>query len=327
MQDGIQAEPGSPQFTSSLLERLRADPDVCPDGSLTLREMRASSRNTMVFRVSCGEMPLFCKAELSTRPSFVKDEHAMLLELQKRLAGAGVRSLTPVAAYPDLRVLVTREESGDSVRHYIDKALRAPEGSPARCFVEGLMERSAEALYRFHVAFGLRRDETGVERASSYMDFHPGNLLVTSRDERNPIIMMDPPPHEPPERPVHFDLGTFCFGIARAGFTPYAVARFPQRWLDDLKATFLAGYFRRLGRASRADDLEAIKASERARAASALRRYAEFHRFPNWPVEFFRMAYFSPVIGAYLTLHLPRSYRRVARAQPMRVALEAGKRA
>ena len=320
------AQPGGAEFTATLLERLRADPGVCAGGELSLRGMRASSRNTVIYRVSCGDAALFCKAELRTRPSFVKDEHEMLLELQKRLAGTGVRSLTPVAVYPDMRVLVTREESGESLRHYIDEALRAPLGSTARCFVEGLMRRSAEALYRFHVAFGLRRDETGLEQACSYMDFHPGNLLVTSRDAREPLVMMDPPPREP-ERPVHFDLGTFCFGIARAGFTPQAVLRFQQRWLDGLKADFIGAYFSRLGRRVTAADLARIRAAERHRAGRALVRYGQFFRYRNWARELARMAYFSPIIGAYLALQLPRSYRRLARAQPLAVALEAGKRA
>lgn len=300
-------EPGSAQFTAALLERLKADPGACPGGEPVLRELRMHSRNTAIFRVACGDRRLVCKAELGGRRSYVEEEHGMLRVLQQRLAGSGVRSLSPVAIYPELRVLVTREESGQTVRHVLDQALRSAAGSPTRRLGLSLMERSADALYRFHAAFGLRRDERGVELAASYMDFHPGNLLVGADGS---LIMIDPPPREP-ERPVQFDLGRFCFGVARAGFTPGALPRRPQRWLDALKAAFVGAYFTRLGRAATAEDIAAIKASEHSRARRAIKRYGQFHRFPNWPAELARLAYFTPLICAYVAFHLPRSYRRL----------------
>ena len=101
---------GSERFTSLLLERLRADERV--DKPVALESVRVSSRNTVVYRVRGGDTPLFCKVERGTRPVFVEDEYAMLLKLQRRLAGAGLRALVPLAVYPDLRALVSREEAG-----------------------------------------------------------------------------------------------------------------------------------------------------------------------------------------------------------------------
>lgn len=310
-------QPGSDAFAERLLEALRGS----VVGEVAIDEVHASSRNTVIYRVTSESGRLICKAELDTRPASVDEEYRMLGELQRRMAGSGVRSLVPVAVYPELGVLVTREEPGETVRRYIDRALA---DAQRRCFVEGLMEPCAEAIYRFHAAFGLAR-EGGVEHACSYMDFHPGNLLVTS-EERRTLVMMDPPPKEP-ARPVHFDLGTFCFGIARAGFTPFTLGRFPQQWLDRLKADFVAAYFRHLGRPVGAADLARIEAIERHRAGRALLRYAQFFRYRNWPREIARLAWFSPIIGGYVAFHLPTSYRRLARAQPIPVVpAEAGKR-
>jgi hypothetical protein len=127
-------------------------------------------------------------------------------------------------------------------------------------------------------------------------------------------------------RPVHFDIGAFCFGMARAGFSPRALACLSQDWIDRLKAEFIAAYFRRLGRAVTAQDLARIRAVERHRAGRALLRYAQFFRYRNWPREVARMAYFFPIICAYVVLHLPISYRRLARARVLPAVLEAAKR-
>lgn len=309
-------KPGSIEFKERLIARLGES--TAED--IVVHEVRASSRNTVIYRVRAGETPLICKAELATRPASVQCEYEMLLELQRRLSGP-VRPLVPVAVYPEIGVLVTREEPGETVRRYIDRAVADPK---LRGTVEDLMDPCAEALHRFHGAFGIARHD-GLEHACSYMDFHPGNLLVTS-EERRTLVMMDPPPKEP-MKPVHFDIGTFCFGIARAGFTPYALGRFPQQWLDKLKADFVAAYFRRLGRPVRASDLSSMKRFERRRAGRAVLRYAQFFRYRNWLREFARLAWFSPIIGAYVALHLPRSYRRLARAQSLLVVTaEAGKR-
>jgi len=302
--------PGTAEFTERLLERLRENTSI--RGEPAVESIAASSRNTLIYRVRKGDTPLVCKADLGTRTTWMADEYQKLVELQERLAGTGARSLVPIAVYPDLGVLVTREEPGDTARRYIDRALAAGPGSEERRITEDLMDPCAEALFRFHVTFGLRRGDRAPERVVSYSDFHPGNLLVSPTDGELTIVMMDPPPKEK-GRTAHWDIGTFCFGIARAGFTPYGVTRFSQNWLDELKARFIRGYFERLGRSVTDDDLQRIRASELARGARAIKRYTEFHRFPRWPVEFARMAFFSPIIGIYVIFHLRRSYRRIAR--------------
>jgi hypothetical protein len=268
-----------------LLERLRAD----LGGDPAIVAVTDTSRHTRIYRVRTQTMALVCKAERGTRKSMLEAEFRKLVELQQRLAGSGLRSLEPVAVYPELGVLVTREEPGETVRAYIDRGIAS---AALRGEAEALMAPCAEVLFGFHRLFG-----------QSYTDFHPGNLLVTPRG----LVMMDPPPLER-DRTPQWDLGLFCFGIARAGFAPLAIARSPQRWLDELKAGFVAAYFGRLGRAVTRDDLEAIRASERARGRRAMRSYARFRRFPNWPLELVRMAWFCPVIAAYLAWRLPRSY-------------------
>jgi hypothetical protein len=306
-------QPDSGAFGERLIRRLRETVAA----EVIIDSVKASSRNTVIYRVRANGDPLVCKAELATRPSSVEREYEMLRELQQRLSGA-VRSLVPVAVYPELGVLVTREEPGETVRKYIDDAVANPQ---ARGFVEGLMDTCAEALHRFHGAFGISR-ERGIEHACNYIDFHPGNLLLTCKEQRT-LVMMDPPPKEPP-RPVHFDIGMFCFGIARAGFTPWALGRFPQRWLDQLKADFVAAYFRRLDRPVSPGDLLRIHAAERHRARRAVLRYSQFFRYRNWPRELARLAWFAPIIGVYVAFHLPTSYRRVARAHPVPMAAAEG---
>lgn len=301
--------PGTSSFVDELLARLRKDSSA--GAEVALESVSASSRNSLIYRVRADDAPLVCKADLGTRRISISREYGKLQELERRLRGTGVRSLVPVAVYPDLGVLVTREEPGHSVRHYIDRAMGASARSDERPAVEALMEPCAEALFRFHSAFGLHAGEGGLEYAASYMDFHPGNLLAAFRDGRPAVVMMDPPTREK-ERPVHWDIGTFCFGIARAGFTPHAILRLQQCWVDRLKAKFIAEYFRRLGRSATQADLERIQASERWRAWRALKRYAQFYRFRNWPREMARMAYFSPIVSAYVVFRLKKSYRSIA---------------
>jgi hypothetical protein len=309
-------QPGSPAFAARLLERMRSDAAI--GGDVSLGGMRGSSRNTLIYRARAPRGDLVCKVATGEREVEPALEHRALLELRNCLAGSDFRCLEPVAVYPELGVLVTREEPGATVRHYLDAALASPRQAEARRFTEALMERCAAALFRFHAGFGLTRDERGFEQARCYVDFHPGNLLVPAGGHTG-LVLMDPP-QEPQVNLVHADLATFCFSLARAGFAPFALARGSQGWLDELKATFLAAYFRRLGRAPGERDFARLEALEQARARRARRRYGQFLQYRNWPVELARLAYFAPIIRGYAAFHLPRSYERIARACQLKTA-------
>jgi len=308
----LRPKPGSSTFNSILLQRLQADRAIGHLKCFCIERIEKVSRNTLIYRIEGGSQRFVAKVQMTKPASVVAAEYNLLCELVKRLSTGGIRSLYPVALYPELGVLLTCEETGNSIRAYVDRGIHSKDGSEARTRAESLMEHAAYALYRFHTAFGIHKDKDGTELARRYLDYSPRNLLVVGSKEGEEIVLLDPPEFEE-DGSIHLDLGTFCFDLARAGFMPGALLQLSQRWLDRLKWQFLSTYFDYLGRRLTATDLEVVCKSEQARAAKVLGWYARFFRYRSWPQEFARFLYFSPLVIWYRIFPIKRSYRLMRR--------------
>ena len=287
----MRPKPGSSTFNFILLQRLRTDRAIGHLKYFCIKRIEKVSRNTLIYRIEGGSQRFIAKVQMTKPASVVAAEYKLLCELVKRLSTGGIRSLYPVALYPELGVLLTCEETGKSIRAYVDRGIHSKDGSEARTRAESLMEHAAYALY---------------------LDYSPRNLLVVESKEGEEIVLLDPPEFEE-DGSIHLDLGTFCFDLARAGFMPGALLQLSQRWLDRLKWQFLSTYFDYLGRRLTATDLEVVCKSEQARASKVLGWYARFFRYRSWPQEFARFLYFSPLVIWYRIFPIKRSYKLMRR--------------
>lgn len=308
----MRPQPGSQLFEERLLERLRADVRIENAHELRIQSVKTTSRNTLIYRIVGGGHRLIGKVQITKPAWVVTAEYYMLRELINRLCVDGIRSLYPVTLYPELGVLITREEAGIPLRSFIDYGIRAAPWSPIRQHAETLIARAAVGLCAFHTAFGIRKGDEGFEIARRYLDYSPRNVLVASNSINDAELILIDPPELVEEGAVHLDIGTFCFDISRAGFMPQSLFRFKsaQLWLDSLKWRFITSYFNCLGRRVTSSDLIAIRDAEVQRAQQALQWYARFFIYRRWMVEFARFLYFSPFILWYITSYLRHSYRR-----------------
>lgn len=167
-------------------------------------------------------------------------------------------------------------------------------------------------MHTFHAKFGIEKSPKGNEIVSQYLDYSPRNILIAGDTRHIETILVDPPEYEQ-RGTVYLDLGTFCFDLARASFTPNVFSISSLAWLDQLKWEFLKSYFLYLGRPLRLIDLTSVRNWEESRANRVLYWYSRFFRYKTWPKELARFLYFSPVVIWYKYMYLNRSYSWLSR--------------
>lgn len=304
--------PGSPEFTGRLLSALEDDPRVRSLGPVELTSVEKVSRNTIIYRCTAGSTRLVAKAQLTKPGAVVSAEFDMLRDMGRRLGGSPVRSLNPIALFPELGVLLTEEEGGTSLREILEVACRDPRGGWERA--ESALRASAEALRAFHDAYEAD-DAHRTSDVRRYLDFSPKNLLIQDQ-QRNPsrgrVVLMDPPEEEVWGKRTE-DIGGFCFDVTRIGFLPRFLLRWPvRRRIDRLKAQFISDYYGELGN-QRTAVLEAVKEAEGRRAMQALRWYSRPWRYPSVVKETARLCYLGPLTAAYRFGGIHRSHSGIRR--------------
>jgi hypothetical protein len=303
-------KPGSEEFNASLLKRMQEDERLGSLSNLCINRVEETSRNTVICRVSGGGQKFVAKVQMTKPPSVVEGEFHSLQKLEMCKSVAGLRFLCPVAFYPELGVLITREESGISLRTIIDRGIASREFSADRKLAEDLVSQAAFGLYAFHTLFNIQTGRNGSMQARRYLDYSPKNILVTQEQYSREIVLLDPPEYQE-EGSVYLDLGTFCFDVARAAFMPAAILRVPHCWLDRLKWLFLKSYFSCHERPLSDYDLHRVRLGEEARVRQTLMWYAGFLKYRKWPVEMLRFLYFSPMVLLYKHVQIRRSFGRL----------------
>jgi hypothetical protein len=284
-------------FRQALRSALTGIPSLRSHGEAWVSPGEMVSRNTIIYRCRIGTERLVAKVQ-PTRPRAVAlAEFQMLQDLQRTLGTGQVRAVQPVAYLEDLGVLVTREESGRSLRDLVEDMLRDPGSSEAP--VRAAIKAAAEALRLFHDRYRKGSD------VRWYMDFSTKNILITHtlNDGVPEVVLMDPPEEELWGCREE-DIGILCFDLARIRFLPQFVWRstVPRR-LDRLKALFIYHYYshEQLVTQSRSwdDVLDRIGDAELRRVRQTLRWYLKPWRYERIGKEILRSCYLIPLTTLY----------------------------
>ena len=297
--------PHSEAFRQALRSALTGVPSLRSPGEAWVSPGEMVSRNTIIYRCRIGAERLVAKVQL-TRPGAVAlAEFRMLQDLQRTLGTGRIRALQPVAYLEGLGVLVTREESGRSLRELVVDGLRNPGSFEAP--VRAAIKAAAQALRLFHDRYQEGSD------VRWYMDFSTKNVLITpALSDGVPGVVLLDPPEEELWGCREEDIGILCFDLARIQFLPQFVwRRTISRRLDRLKALFIYHYYspeQRVTQSRSWDDvLDRIGDAELRRTRQTLRWYLRPWRYEPIGKEIARSCYLVPLTALYLVAGHRRS--------------------